>query len=442
MTSRLGIRTRVTLAATAVTTVVLVVAGIALVVAHQRALTGALDESLALRAAELAAQGTGVPSAITGLGDDDAFAQVVREADGDRHVLASSTNAEGMGPVVDADSPRLSTVTVPALTEERLRVLVHDSGDLAIIVGSPTDDVEDSVATLRRSLLVALPLVILALVMVLWWLTGRALRPIEAIRAEVAGIGARDLHRRVPVPAADDEVARLAHTMNEMLERVEDSAHRQRRFLADASHELRSPLTRMRTELEVDLAHPADADPLATHAALLAETIGLQHLTEDLLLAARTDEGVAAGTHVVVDLDDVVLLVARRLRTENRAVVDISGVSAGRVMGDRDMLARAVVNLADNAARHAASVIAFGLCTEGDSVTLTVADDGPGVPASERERIFERFARVDDARRSGDGGTGLGLAIARDIAELHGGTLVLDPTAEGTTFTLTLPSTT
>lgn len=441
MTSRLGIRTRVTLAATAVTAVVLVVAGTGLVVAHQRALTRALDESLGQHAAELAAEGTGVPSAITGLGDDDAFAQVVHEADGDGRVLASSTNAEGMDPVVDAGSPGLSTVTVPALTEEPLRVLVHDAGDLSVIVGSPTDDVEDSVATLRRSLLVALPLVILALAMVLWWLTGRALRPIEAIRAEVAGIGARDLHRRVPVPVGDDEVARLAHTMNDMLGRVEDSTHRQRRFLADASHELRSPLTRMRTELEVDMAHPADADPLATQAALLEETIGLQRLTEDLLLAARADEGVTAGTHVVVDLDDVVLLVARRLRTENRAMVDISGVSAGRVMGDRDMLTRAVGNLADNAARHATSVIAFGLCTRDQSVVLTVADDGPGVPDSEQERIFERFARVDDARRSGDGGTGLGLAIARDIAELHGGTLVLDPTADRTTFTLTLPFT-
>ena len=154
-----------------------------------------------------------------------------------------------------------------------------------MIVGScRLDDIDESVSTLARSLLVGIPLVVAALALLLWWVVGRTLRPVEAIRAEVADIGGRDLHRRVPVPPGDDEVARLARTMNDMLERVDDAAQRQRRFVADASHELRSPLTRIRTELEVDLAHPGEADLLATHASVLDETVGLQRLADDLLL--------------------------------------------------------------------------------------------------------------------------------------------------------------
>ena len=230
--------------------------------------------------------------------------------------------------------------------------------------------------------------------------------------------------------------------MNDMLERVDDAAQRQRRFVADASHELRSPLTRIRTELEVDLAHPDQADLLATHASVLDETIGLQRLADDLLLVARADEGdVGEPRREPVDLDDIVLRVARRLRADDRVRVDLTGVGAGRVVGDPDLLARLVGNLADNAVRHAPSAVDLrsGRATTARSCSPS-HDDGPGVPAAERERIFERFARVDGARSPSTGGTGLGLAIARDIAEQHGGTLVLDPTATGARFVLTLPA--
>jgi signal transduction histidine kinase len=320
------------------------------------------------------------------------------------------------------------------------RVLVERHGDAVLILATAIDDIDESVTSLVRSLLVGVPIVVLALALVLWWVVGRALRPVEAIRAEVAEIGARDLHRRVPVPPTQDEVGRLARTMNDMLERVDDATQRQQRFLADASHELRSPLTRMRTELEVDLAHPDRADPLATHASLLEETVGLQRLADDLLLVARADERGGELRSVPVDLDDVVLRVARRLRADDRVHVDLSGVSAGHVRGDPDQLARVVGNLADNAARHARSTITVSLVERDGRVVLTVEDDGPGVPAEDRERIFERFARVDAARTSGEGGTGLGLAIARDLAEQHGGTLALDPSADGARFVLTLPA--
>ncbi len=279
------------------------------------------------------------------------------------------------------------------------------------------------------------------LAVLIWWLVGHTLRPVEAIRAEVADIGGSDLHRRVPVPSGDDEIARLARTMNTMLERVDDAAQAQARFVADASHELRSPLTRIRSELEVDLAHTDRSDLAATHRSVLQETVGLQHLVEDLLLLARTGAGAATATSAsAVDLDDIVVSLARRLRADGQVAVDITDVTAVQVRGHAAALTRAVGNLADNAARHATDTVTLTLGERDHSAVLAVSDDGPGIPPEDRERVFERFTRLDEARAAHDGGAGLGLAIARDIVERHGGTLAVDPDHHpGARLVVTLP---
>jgi signal transduction histidine kinase len=313
-------------------------------------------------------------------------------------------------------------------------------GPLVVLVAGNLDDVHESANTLKDSLFVGIPLVAVVLAGLIWWLVGRTLRPVEAIRAEVAGIGGTDLDKRVPQPRGEDEIARLARTMNDMLDRLEDSTRRQERFVADASHELRSPLTRMRSELEVDLAHPDRADVDATQRSVLHETIGLQRLVDDLLHLARSDTGNGLTAHEPVDLDDVVLRQARRLRADGRITVDITGVSAAQIDGDADQLNRALRNLADNAARHATSCVAFTLSDAGHAAILTVTDDGPGIPADQRERVFERFTRLDDGRTASDGGAGLGLAITRDIVERHGGSVVIDPDeSPGTRFTIMIP---
>jgi len=437
VTAPLTVRARITALATLLVLVVLLLAGIGLVVEQRRLLSEALDEALAETAQQIDAQGEDAPTLLSGLGDDDAFAQVVRDPD---EVVASSANVRGLGPLVPAHPPGRRTVDGLPHEGGTFRVLVGPpSGGSVTIVGTPTDDVEESIAALMRSLVVAIPIVVAVLAALLWWLVGRTLRPVEAIRSEVASMGGRDLHRRVPVPSGDDEVARLARTMNDMLERVDRAAQRQQRFVADASHELRSPLTRIRTELEVDLAHPDEADLLATHASVLDETVGLQRLADDLLLVARADEGhPGEPARAVVDLDDIVLRVARRLRADERVRVDLSGVGAGRVSGDRDQLTRLVGNLADNAVQHATSTVELSLAARDGHVVLAVQDDGAGVPQADRARIFERFARADGARGAG-GGTGLGLAIARDIAEAHDGTVELEETPTGARFVLTLP---
>jgi signal transduction histidine kinase len=231
--------------------------------------------------------------------------------------------------------------------------------------------------------------------------------------------------------------------MNAMLLRLEESQERQRRFVADASHELRSPLTGMRAELELELEreleHPTTNGSQAPTRELLADTVRLQRLVDDLLTIAITDAPTPdAAQREPVDLDELVLNEARRLRANTAHVVDTSQVSGAQCEVNSDQFVRVVRNLLDNADAHADSTIRVALQETATTITLRVSDDGPGVPADARDRIFERFARLDDARSSEHGGAGLGLAIVREVVVAHGGTVTVDE-PPGATFTVTLP---
>ncbi|HKH04273.1 MAG TPA: ATP-binding protein [Acidimicrobiales bacterium] len=437
-----SVRFRVTALATFALFAVLAATGVALVLAQVRVLTGGLDESLERRADDLAALvGAGPPPAVLPGGEDDDVVAQLLGPDGTVVAASEALDDQPALPVPEGavDGPVTVDPFLPD-DDEEYRVLARlvdtPGGERTLLVAGELDDVTESSGVLAGSLLIAVPLASALLAALVWWLVGRTLRPVEAIRAEVAGIGGADLHRRVPVPPIDDEVARLARTMNGMLDRVEDGVRRQQRFVADASHEMRTPLARMRAEMEVDEAHPGTADTVATRRSVLAEVEGLQRLVGDLLYLARSDAGALDGASGVaapavertaVDLDDLVLAGAATLRLVARDVrVDTSGVTAAQVLGSADQLARVVGNLADNAARHAASSVAFTLAEDGERAVLTVTDDGPGIPAEDAERVFDRFTRLDEARTGGRGGTGLGLAIARDIVRRHGGTIAVD----------------
>lgn len=221
---------------------------------------------------------------------------------------------------------------------------------------------------------------------------------------------------------------------------VEEANRRQRQFVADASHELRSPLTRIRAELEIDLTHLDRADLAATHHTVLADAVALQRLVDDLLQLARSDEGTVASRREPVDLDDIALTEVQRLRAGARVAFDISGLSGAQVLGDTDQLRRVVRNLIENAVRHARSTVGVEVREEGRAVILAVTDDGAGIPDDQREQVFERFTRLDDARSARAGGTGLGLAITREIVQRHGGTVVVDPVhPTGTRMVARLP---
>ncbi|KOG85078.1 sensor histidine kinase [Streptomyces varsoviensis] len=300
---------------------------------------------------------------------------------------------------------------------------------VTVYVGAPLATEQDAVATVRGAMLIGLPLLLLVVAGVTWLVTRRALRPVEGIRREMAAITAsEDLARRVPEPRARDEVARLARTTNETLAALQASVERQRRFVADASHELRSPIASLRTQLEVGVAHPELLDA----AGAVEDTVRLQNLAADLLLLARLDAGERPADGRV-DLAGLA-----REETARRAAPARGGVAVraaelapGEVLGSRGQLGRVLGNLVDNACRHAESEVVVSVRAEGRWLVLAVADDGAGVPEPERERIFERFVRLDDARSRDDGGAGLGLAIARDVAARHGGTLTVRASPSG-----------
>jgi signal transduction histidine kinase len=294
-------------------------------------------------------------------------------------------------------------------------------------------------------MLVGLPVLLAVVAAVTWLVTRRALRPVEAIRAELAAItSSGDLARRVPEPGSRDEVAGLAATTNATLAALEGSVARQRGFVADASHELRSPIASLRTQLEVAAAHPE----LLDLDGLVDDVVRLQHLAADLLLLARLDAGdrpSPAERARPVELADLVRQEAARRSggtgAGGRRVRIGTDVRASPVTpGPEGRLARVLGNLLDNAERHAAGVVLLTLDEEDGAAVLRVADDGPGVPPADRERVFERFVRLDDARARDEGGAGLGLAIARDLVRAQGGTLAVgEAPAGGALFEVRLP---
>jgi len=435
-----GIRFRITTVATLAVTIVLVVTGVALLASQRRILTNNLDEILQTENAAIEHDhDTGsLVDPIVDQGDEDAIAQVV---DGSGQVVASTPNLQDHPPL-DPPRPGATSFRTVALTldEGRYRLMSRSVGGVVIHTGTPIDDVEDSVTALRRGLLVAIPVVVAILGLLVWWLVGRTLRPVEVIRSQVASITGASLDRRVSEPGSDDEIARLARTMNSMLDRVEDASRRQQEFVADASHELRTPLTRMQAELEVDLAHPETADLPATHRSVLDEVTALHRLVDDLLRLARSDAGDGVVHPRLVDIDQLLLAEADRLRMGSDAHIDTSRVTACQVTGDPAELVRAVRNLCDNAVRHAASTVTLRCEAHDGVVEIGVADDGPGVPEDQRARVFERFSRIDRSRAAASGGTGLGLPITLDIIRRHGGSIVItDADGGGAAVTVSLP---
>lgn len=277
-----------------------------------------------------------------------------------------------------------------------------------------------------------------------WKITGRTLRPVEAIRSELAATNVNDLSSRVPEPAGDDEIARLARTVNSTLERLENAKGRmervlaaQRQFTSDASHELRTPITGLRAQLEEAQMHPEDTDLPALLDRALGDVDRLQAITTDLLLLAKVGSASSAAP-VEIDLAEAAREeVARR---GDRHPVELR-LSGGVVVNAVEtQVTRVLTNLLDNAQRHTSSRVLVEVRRDGTSAELVVSDDGDGIAEADRERIFERFTRLDAARCRDRGGTGLGLAIVRDILRAHDGTIKAGESASGgARFVVRLP---
>ncbi|MEV1168535.1 HAMP domain-containing sensor histidine kinase [Nonomuraea sp. NPDC049784] len=350
-------------------------------------------------------------------------------------VLAASPSAGDRQPIVRAwpapgdtmqDSQTCANIEPGCLRFSALRVgsgvqsPVVYAGDRTTTMMSTTFD--NAIVAAQAALLTA------AVGWITWHVTGRILRPVESITSELATTTFNDLSRRIPQQAGDDEIARLVRTLNQTLHRLERATHRQRGFVADASHELRTPLAGLRVKLEEARIHPHDFDAEELLDDTLRDVDRLQAITADLLLLAGLESS-AATVRERVDLADLT-----RAELEHRAdrVPVQVGLQDGVIVdGAPAQLARLLTNLLDNAQRHARDRVDVAVRRDNGQALLTVSDDGPGIPESDRERIFERFTRLDTARSRHLGGTGLGLAIANDIAHGHSGTITVSDSAHG-----------
>ncbi|MDP4333351.1 HAMP domain-containing sensor histidine kinase [Curtobacterium sp. A7_M15] len=380
----------------------------------------AAESGLEQASARVEADGAAVVS-----GYEDVLVQVVSD---DGSVLAHGD---------DADPPALPTADESHWTHDGERwLLVADDvdlpggGDATLVYGVSLDQADAAVGAAVALLAVGVPVLVVVMGAVTWVVTGRSLRPVERMRTEVETIRAARPDARVAVPDTGDEIARLATTMNTMLDRLDRSAAGQRRFVSDASHELRSPIATIRQHAEVAAAHPDRADVVELSEVVRSEALRLQDLVTGLLELSRLDEG-DVGLRRAVDLDDLALDAVARARRSLEAEptgsvhVDGSGIGPARVLGDERLLAAVVRNLVDNAVRHASARVVVALVAQDGYAVLAVDDDGAGIPAADRDRVFERLVRLDDARSRDAGGAGLGLAIVRDAVRAHGGDVVV-----------------
>jgi signal transduction histidine kinase len=444
---RSTLRTRVTVVASLAITAAVVLGLLLMYLLQMSSVRRTVDGQLrtyATQIAQSAANGTWpTPLAPSSL-DSNAEAQVLAP---DGHVLAATRTLVGLPAVyqlpADSDTPVRQKAADGVIPKEvrviGLRTTV-DSRPVTIITGTSTGLLSQVNAEFARHLLIGLPIILALAAAAVWLVVSRALRPVERIRHAVTDITSADLSRRVPEPGTADEIGHLAHTMNDMLTRLEDAAHRQRRFIADASHELRSPLAAIRTTLEVGLAHPDRAPWPVIAERATQQCVRLEDLIEQLLLLAKADEQQLSAQHQRVDVGALLQDFAANIPAHHLAF-DLDTALGVATLGDADHLRRLFRNILDNAVRYAHSRVLITATTTADGVRVEIDDDGPGIPAADRERVFDRFVRLDPSRERGSGTTGLGLAIAHEIALAHHGHIAIaDNPAGGTRIIVTLPS--
>jgi signal transduction histidine kinase len=312
-------------------------------------------------------------------------------------------------------APNISSVQVGTIDTKR---------GVGLVFGFVYDDgIAHNMRVLKASLLIAFPLLLLLSSSLIYFGMGLALAPVESIRRRVDAIAASDLTNRVPQTGGDDEIARMAKTVNAMLDRLEAASQFEQEFVSNASHELRSPLTTLLVTTERAQRDPERANWPEVGDVVMREGRRLETLIDDLSWLARHDELRADILSVDVDLDDLLFEESQRVGLLSRLAVDTTMIRPTRVKGDPAMMKRMIRNVIDNATRYASTKLRLDSHYEGDEAVVTVADDGDGLDVAQSARLFDRFVRADRARSRQSGGTGLGLAIVSEIVQRHGGSV-------------------
>ncbi|MBM9467805.1 sensor histidine kinase [Nakamurella leprariae] len=434
MGRRWSLRVRITGVATAVVLVVLVVGALAFLAVLQSMSVAAQATTAAQQATQIAAD-TRATGRLPPFEADEVVIQLQRDG---QVVAVADDDFAGIAPLPVAAEAATVRVAGQRYVVRSSEIALPSAGVEHVVVARSLEGVDDATRAAAVLLAVAVPAAGVFVAALTWIVVGRSLRPVERIRADVERIG-DDPSRRVDAPPGRDEVAGLAVTMNRMLGRLDQARSVQRQFVSDASHELRSPVAAIRQHAQVALLHPGATSLSGLAEVVDAEAARLEDLVSDLLLLARLDE---RGTlnQQEVDLDDLLLAEGARLRSLG-VQVDASGVGPARVLADPALTARAVRNAVENARRHARSAVALTVRDDGATALVWIDDDGPGVPVEDRERVFRRFERRDDARDRDRGGTGLGLAIVAESARVAGGTARLGVSQlGGARLELRLPS--
>lgn len=437
--------------ATLVVGLAAIMGSVLLFVLLQRALVSSAEDSAIARAADVTAAISREPMSTvqTDLQDNTRVSQLIQVIGPNDAIVASSSERARTKTLSSLRPPDGTTTSVRANAIKFLDTGVPylitargvDTGgaEYTVIIGTTLGAQSESLERLNSYLIGFVPLAIILVAAGTWFLLGRALRPIEQIRARAARIGSQHLAERLPVPPTQDEVARLAVTMNEMLERLESGQKVQRAFVADASHELRGPLATLDASLEIAATDPSGKAWNDLHGVMTVEVARMERLVDDLLLLAKADDQGLRLRREDVDLDDILASEVRRLRTSDRVIV-IGRITPVRVVGDEIRLGQMVRNLVENAAVAAHTSVRLSVTAGEDGAEITIEDDGDGIPAPDRGRVFERFVRLDASRSRNSGGSGLGLAIVREIVRGHGGDVtVVDSELGGAKFEVRLP---